>query len=200
MTRDEFVNQLIDQAKGIWTDYWTALPDDQRLRLSGMESELGDVSRQFLRGLWTLVGESLDAFGVEVAGYCQAGCRRERRKDSVAVDVLGQRIELPCTYFYCRRCHQGASPVRRWLGIESGGVSLGLERAVVDLTTRMTFGDATDSVREHHGQSIDRTKAERITYDVAREAESYLANRRHEAREKLRGGEQPVVEQLTRFA
>lgn len=196
MTRDEFVNQLIDQAKAIFPSYWKTLPDDQRLRLSGMEEELGEVSRQLLRGVWALVGESLDALGVEVAGHCEAGCRRERRKDSVAVDVLGLRVELPCTYFYCRRCHQGASPVRRWLGIESGGVSLGVERAVVDLTTRMTFGDATDSMREHHGQNIDRTKAERITYAVAREAESYLTNRRHEAREKLRGGEQPNVEQL----
>jgi hypothetical protein len=51
-------------------------------------------------------------------------------------------------------------------------------------------------MREQHGQEVDRTKAERITYAVAREAETYLAQRRDEAKEKLRGGEQPSVEQL----
>jgi hypothetical protein len=86
--------------------------------------------------------------------------------------------------------------VRQWLGFESGGVSLGVERALVDLTTRMTFGDATESMREHHHQDIDRTKAERLTYAVAREAERYLAERRTEAKEQLRSGEKAGVEQL----
>ncbi len=196
MTRDEFVGELIVDAKGLWGSYWTALPDERRLRLSGMEEELDAMSRQLLDGLWRLLGESLDALAVEVAGHCQAGCRRERRKDSISVDVLGQRVEIPCTYFYCRRCHEAESPVRRWLGVESGGVSLGLERALTDLTTRMTFGDATDSMREHHGQPIERTKAERVTYAVAHDAEMYLAERRDKAREKIRSGEHAGVAQL----
>jgi len=196
MTRDEFIGELIHQAKQNWAAYWTTLPDEQRLRLSGMETELSAMSRQILEGLWRLLGESLDALAVEVAGQCKAGCRRERRQDSVTVDVLGHPIEIPCTYFYCRRCHQGESPVRKWLGVESGGVSLGLERALTDLTTRMTFGDATVSMQEHHGQEIDRTKAERITYAVARDADGYLAERREKARERLRSGEHKGVEQL----
>ena len=196
MTRDEFVGELIGQTKSLWCSYWAVLPDEQRLRLSGMEAEFAEISRHVLEGLWRLLGESLDALAVEVAGLCKTGCRRERRKDSVAVDVLGHRVEMPCTYFYCRRCHQGESPVRRWLGVESGGVSLGLERALTDLTTRMTFGDATESMREHHGQEIDRTKAERITYAVARDAELYLTERRDKAREKVRSGEQTGVGQL----
>ena len=196
MTRDEFVGELIGQAKRNWGAYWASLPDEQRLRLSGMEEELGAMSRQVVEGLWRLLGQSLDALAVEVAGRCQAGCRRERRADSVAVEVLGHRIEIPCTYFYCRRCHQGESPVRKWLGIEAGGVSLGLERALTDLTTRMTFGDATESMREHHQQELDRTKAERITYAVARDAETYLAGRRDTARENIRSGKHAGVEQL----
>ena len=196
MTQDEFVSELIGQAKRSWEHYWAALPDEQRLRLSGMEAEFEDISRRLVEGLWRLLGENLETLAVEVAGRCALGCRRERRKDSIGVDVLGHRIEVPCTYFYCRDCHQGASPVRQWLGVESGGVSLGLERALTDLTTRMTFGDATDSMREHHGQDIDRTKAERVTYAVARDAELYLAKRRDEAHDKLLSGERTGVEQL----
>lgn len=149
-----------------------------------------------VEGLWRLLGESLDALAVDVAGVCERGCRRERRRDTVSVNVLGHCLEIPCTYLYCRRCHHGESPVRRWLGVESGGVSLGLERALTDLTTRMTFGAATESMHEHHSQDIDRTKAERITYAVARDAQDYLAKRRREAKELLLAGEHKSVDQM----
>jgi hypothetical protein len=52
----------------------------------------------------------------------------------------------------------------------------------------MTSGDATKSTREHHGQEIDRTKAERTTYAVGRDAEVYVTERRDKAREKIRSG------------
>jgi hypothetical protein len=88
------------------------------------------------------------------------------------------------------------NPVRRWLGLEHGGVSLAFERALTDLTTRMTFGDAVLSMREHHDQDVDRTKAERVTYRVGREAEAYLRARRKQAEQTLRSGEREGVEQL----
>jgi hypothetical protein len=196
MTRNEFVNELIGQAKKHWDAYWSALPDEQRLRLSGMEEELNQITRGLQKGLWGLLGESLDALALQLEGKCSCHYRRERRRDSIIIHVLGEEVKLPCTYFYCRRCHKGTSPVRKWLGIESGGVSLGLERAVTDLTTRMTFGDAVESMREHHDQVIDRTKAERVTYDVAREAEAYLKQRRDKAKERLCSGEHEGVAQL----
>src|SRR5487761_2787750 len=68
-----------------------------------------------------------------------------------------------------------------WLGVEDGGVSLRLERALTDLAERMTFGDAVDSLREQQGQEIDRTQAERITYRVCDQAAAYLAERRESA-------------------
>ena len=196
MTRDEFVDDLIAQAKSSWTQYWATLPDEQRLRLSGMEEELEQVGRQLVAGLWRLLGETLDAQAVDLEGRCACGYRRERRLETVGVDVLGHRIEFPCSYFYCRRCHVGVNPVRRWLGLEGGGVSLGFERAVTDLTTRMAFGDAVDSMHEHHNQEVDRTKAERVTYAVAREAQTYLQERRDAAKEKLHGGEAEGAAQL----
>lgn len=196
MTREEFVGELIEQAKSSWTAYWAALPDEERLRLSGIEGELAAIGRELQQRLWRLVGASMESLAERLAGECGCGQRRERRKDSVTVDVLGERVLLPCTYFYCRRCKQGISPVRRWLGVESGGVSLGLERAVTDLTTRMTFGDAVTSMKEHHDQTVERTKAERVTYAVAREAQRYLQERRDAAKEKLHGGETEGVAQL----
>ncbi len=196
MTRDEFVDELIGQAKQCWEQYWRALPDEQRLRLGGMEEELRGVVRGLEGGLWALLAEHLDDLAIELAGECGCGRRRERRKGSVEIDLLGHRGKFSCTYLYCRHCHEGVSPVRRWLGLEHGGVSLGFERALTDLTTRMTFGDAVDSMREHHDQRVDRTKAERVTYEVGRQAQEYLQQRRHKARERNRSGEHECVDQL----
>ena len=60
MTRDEFVSELIGQAKRSWEAFWTTLPDDQRLRLSGIEDEVRAISRQIGCDLWLLVGQSLE--------------------------------------------------------------------------------------------------------------------------------------------
>ena len=51
MTRDEFVSDLIAQAKPIWPAYWGSLADDQRLRLSGMAAQIiADIAFQTQNG------------------------------------------------------------------------------------------------------------------------------------------------------
>ena len=50
MTRDELVDDVIEQAKKSSTAYWAALPDEERLRLSGMEGELERVGDSLSRG------------------------------------------------------------------------------------------------------------------------------------------------------
>jgi hypothetical protein len=158
---------------------------EDRLRLDGLEHFVRDVMAATMEGLWRLIGAHLDGEAESQAGLCGCGRKRERRPTSVEVKLLGVTIFVPGTYFYCRHCHVGEAPVRRWLGVEHGTVSLLLERALTDLTERVTFGDAVDSLREQHGQDVDRTQAERITYRVGDEAEAYLAERREEAVEHL---------------
>lgn len=197
MTRESFVTELLDCAKRHWESFWQQLPDESRLRLSSMEGELEVITQRLQEGLWALVAERLDDLGWELEGRCRGcGYRRERRRDEIEVDVVGHRVTFPCSYLYCRRCRQGVNPVRRWLGVEQGGVSLGLERAVTDLTTRMTFGDAVNSMDEHHGQTLDRTKAERVTYEVGEQAKEYLGARRAKARDARLSGEGVMEEQL----
>ena len=77
---------------------WSALPDERRLRLAATESELSAIGRQLQAGLWELVGEHLDELGAQLEARCD-GCRyrRERRRDQVAVDVLGHRRVPPST-------------------------------------------------------------------------------------------------------
>ena len=89
MTRDEVVDQLIGCAKELWARYWRELPDEQRLRLAGLEEELRGIMRGVESGLWALAAEHLDRLALELEGQCACGRRRERRKGSVGLDLLG---------------------------------------------------------------------------------------------------------------
>ena len=60
----------------------------------------------------------------------------------------------------------------------------------------MTFGDAVESMKEHHAQVIDRTKAERVTYEVAKEAERYLQERRQRTHDKICSDDHDELPQL----
>jgi hypothetical protein len=197
MTPQEFVAQVLVEAKQIWEPLWKRLPDQKRLRLAGLEAAVREMVQQLVQGLWSMAMESLDAEAEQEAGRCSCGRRREQRKLSIELDVLGLKVTVPCTYFYCRRCHSGLCPARRWLGKEDGGVSLALERALTDLTSRLTFGDAVTTFEEHHDQEVDRTKAERVTYRVGDDALEYLEQRRRRALGELEVEQRTVgVEQL----
>ena len=128
MTRDEFVNELLQEAKPRWAQIWRELPDSQRLRLACMDDEVRGIVGEFQRGLWEMVGDSLNAWAVEQEGQCGCGRRRERRKDCVKLDVLGQRIPFPCTYLYCRAARIGNASLRielsrqrKWQVLGQGG-------------------------------------------------------------------------------
>ena len=76
-------------------------------------------------------------------------------------------------------------------------MSLALERALTDLTSRLTFGDAVTTFEEQHSQEVERTKAERITYRVGDDALEYLEQRRRQALGELEVEQRTVgVEQL----
>jgi hypothetical protein len=201
MTRNDFVEQIIDSAKKFWKPYFGQLADENRLRLAGIEAEVRSVTQLFVQELWQLVTTHLDEVGEKTCRDCGCGKRRERRTSQVEIEVLGLKVRFDCPYYYCRHCKQGDSPVRRWLGKEAGGVSLQLERALTDLTSRLTFGDAVDTLMEQHGQEMDRTKAERVTYRVGDEALRYLDERRGKALETL-GQEHHItgVKQITTTA
>lgn len=197
MTREEFVAKLTMVVEQLLPAALGVLAMEDRFRLAGLESFVGEVVTSFRDGLWALICKGLDAEAEKQARWCSCGRRRESQSKWVEVNVLGTTIAFPCTYFYCRPCRRGESPVRRWLGVEVGDASLGLERALTDLTERMTFGDAVESLEEQQHQEIERTQAERITYAVCDEVETYLAEVRQAAVSRLgEEGRKDGVEQL----
>jgi hypothetical protein len=185
MTQQEFVDEIQKSVKALWKGYWDRLPDERRLRLAGIEQEMGEIALAVVNGMWEDMTVYLDELAERMSRTCECGRRCERQNHELSVKVLGATVTFSAPYFYCRHCKKGISPVRQWLGLHQGSVSMELERKTTDLTTRMTFGDAVDSLEEQHGQKMDRTQAERITYAVGQQATEYLEERRAEALSKL---------------
>lgn len=181
MTHEELVQKSLAVVEKNLPAVLGALAAEERHRVAGLERVVRELVDGFCVGLWRLVGEGLGAEAEGAARICRCGKRREARSKPVGIKVRGVTVCFPCTYFYCRSCHVGESPVRRWLGVEDGDVSLQFERVLTDLTERMTFGDAVNSLHEQQGQDLDRTQAERITYRVGADAETFLAERRQDA-------------------
>jgi hypothetical protein len=197
VTDTDLVEELLTVVTRLLPQTLGELAVEDRLRLAGLERFIGQVLVGLREGLWARVAAHLGAEAEEQARACPCGRRREAQSRPVEVRVLGATTTFPCTYFYCRSCHLGDSPVRRWLGVEHGDTSPQLERSLTDLSARMTFGDAVASLEEQQRQVLDRTQAERITYRVCDEAEAYLAEVRLAALTGLaEEGARPGVPQL----
>lgn len=186
MTRPELVAQLNELAKPLLMDYFKELPAQTGRRLDGIEQEMQALSRELKRQWWGAVIEQLRHLAEQEAGQCACCGRKCSVKSSqVEMVVLGDTISVQIDYFYCRRCRIGRAPMRRWLGVHDQSPSSLFVRAVVALCLLRSFGEAAQQMKEQHGQQVDRTKAERVTYQVGKEAEQYLAERRDRAMEQM---------------
>jgi hypothetical protein len=176
---DSIISAAISSASSLFVERLREVTPEQGRRLAGLEELVVMLGKEFVAGLWRLVDEELGRWAEAEAGICACGRKCQKHVSKVVVSVVGQQVEFHCVYFYCKVCHSGGSPMRRWLGIHDGEVSLGLERAVAHLAIRETFGEAAAQLEEQHGQDFDRTKLERTTYRAGEEAERYLEERRN---------------------
>lgn len=175
MTRTELVTDLIDSAKAKLLDYWGKLPPQTGMRLDGIEAELGALKELLEQGLWEVVLSALSEQAEQLGGACSSCARKcTREPQPLAVVVRGRTVQVPVVYYYCRRCHRGQAPLRQWLGVHEGSHSGGFARALVSLCLLRSFGDGAKEMKEQQGQEVDRTRAERVTYQVAAEARQYL--------------------------
>jgi hypothetical protein len=182
MTRTFFVDIIVAVLSALFRVWFEFLPDEQRLRLNGVERLINEVVGQVRIGLWnTIIGCWRDLAEQRCArcSACGHACERSSTVTSVLVD--GVALSVPSTYFYCRTCKRGCTPVAQWLGLHQGLVSGGIERHVVSLSTRVSFHETVEQMREQHDQVIDVGKIQRMSYAVARDAEVFLQLQRDKA-------------------
>jgi hypothetical protein len=175
---DEVVRWWNETATPLLRQWVEAEPLESIQRLNGIQSLVDECLGVLEAGLFDAVFERLSSRAAEVAGRCPRcgiGCERERK--AVRVRTTRHTREVEVWRYRCRACRTNRSPVRDWLGLESGATTAGLDRALTALSTQMSFGAAAQQMLEHHGHEVDRTLVERRTYAVGHDAVAYLEER-----------------------
>src|SRR5580658_9491196 len=140
MTRTMMVDMMVSVISVLFRAMLWALPDEERLRLNGVERLVDEILGRVRVGLWN----TTVAFWEELAEHQAARCSDcahacERSVTPTHVMVSGLSLSVPTAYYYCRRCKRGRTPVGQWLGLHRGLVSGELERQVVSLSTCVSF-------------------------------------------------------------
>jgi hypothetical protein len=153
----------------------SALPEEQRLRLNGIERCIDDLVARVRRGLWDTTVAFWETLAEQRAARCpdcEHAC--ERSPATTSVVVTGLTLLVPSTHYYCRTCKRGWTPVAQWLGLHRGLVSGEFERQVVSLSTRVSFHETAKQMGLQHRQPVNVGKVERITHAVAQDAQTFL--------------------------
>ncbi len=143
------------------------------------------------RVFWVLMAAGLVAVREVLAGL---GARYEaelrglgffgERRETVTFRTLFGWTEVVSAYLRKDGETEGARPRRDRLGIEGGGMSLAVERALTDFGVDQSFGKASAKFEEHHGSAVHRTTARRTVFRVAGRASAFIASKLETAPEE----------------
>lgn len=175
---DEVVSGWLAAASPVLKQMVGDVPLESLQRLDGIESLVDECLGVLELGLYEAAFARLRECAEEAGGRCEVcghRCERERRRVRVRTRRLDLWVEV--WRYRCRPCRTNRSPVREWLGLQSGATTAGLDRALTALSTQMSFGSAAQQMAEQHGHAVDRTLVERRTYAVGRDAVEYLEER-----------------------
>ena len=139
MTHEEqLVSDIISTASPLVVDYLGFQPQERRQRLDGLQQIIDEIVPQFEVALFQVCVGWLSARAETVAGTCRI-CRARTRHETKPVKVKLKRFStaVDVVRFRCRSCKTSRSPVREWLGLQSGMTSAGLDRALTALSTEL---------------------------------------------------------------
>ena len=175
---EEVVRGWIERASPLMRQWVAGEPLKSLQRLDAIQALVDEYGGVLEGVLFDVIFERLGEQAETVAGRCPV-CRFkcERSRSTVRVRTTRRTLEVGVWRYRCRACRTNRSPVREWLGLESGATTAGLDRALTALSTQMSFGAAAQQMLEQHGHEVDRTLVERRTYAVGRDAATYLEER-----------------------
>jgi hypothetical protein len=127
---------------------------------------LREVGREVMAALFAALGSAL------VAERRRPGLRPRRSPEVEFHTVFGPvRVDSP---YLWSRDGQSSRPLREVFGVEGGGMSDTVDRALTDFGAEKSFDRAAKSFQEHYGWEIGRTTVRGHTQRAAADALSYL--------------------------
>ena len=187
MTHEEqLASDLITEARELIWRYLDQQPEERRQRSDGIQKIVEELVPLMVAALYHAIFAWLNARAERVAGSCRICGKRTRRESCPGrVRTKHGQWTVPAVRFRCRECRTSGSPVRDWLGLQSGMTTSGFDRVASGLALRMSFGSAAEELEEQHGHTVNRTLIERRTYAVGADAIAYLEQRREKRRDEV---------------
>ena len=134
------------------------MPREELLRLSGIQKVVDQLLCVLEREAFGALFELLTERGAAEARGCpKCGLKTDSERKSCRINTKRLELRVDVWRYRCRACNTARSPVRDWLGLESGPPTIGLDRALASLAVRMSFEDAAKQMQEQHGHEVDRT-------------------------------------------
>jgi len=138
---EDVITECVDGAKTLMKAWLKSGASEELLRMDAIEANVDAWIRWCELGAYEAAIEVLTEMGARRAGTCPR-CQMARERDKKTVRVRTKRLVLMVDVFRyrCRPCGTASTPVREWLGIESGQTTGGFDRAASVLATELSFG------------------------------------------------------------
>jgi hypothetical protein len=134
---------------------------------------LRELGRSVMTGLY-------QALGIILAGEAKGPGYKVRRSPVVEFKTVFGPIEVNSPYLWSRE-GESARPLKDVFGVEGGGMSEAVDRALTDFGAERSFERAAKSFHEHYGWEVGRTTIRGHTERAAAEAEEFLEQWRENA-------------------
>ena len=152
---------------------------------------LDGLVRNLLRQVGVGVMEGLyEELGAMLASEMEEPGFRVLRAPEVNFKTLFGVVRVSSPYLWSSG-KRGARPLLEVFGVEGGGMSESVERALTDFGSEKSFARAAASFKEHYGWEVGRTTVLSRTERVAAEAEEFLDWQHSQAQEAYH---QPLAE------
>ena len=175
------------------SDYTDVINEISQVLFNAIQKREPDL-RSTVHELDRQVYKLLRAVGLQVVSMLLAWLSSQLTQEAKATGLAVQRrhqvkyaslfgnVNVESPYLWDKKTGRGARPVKEQLGIEHGGRSMGVKRALADFGAEESFVRAAKHFEEHYGWAIERATVRREVEKTAQLAQEYVEIRLLEAR------------------
>lgn len=197
--REQFTEELNVCVKEKFKLFLSKQPPEAILNLIVVEILIRAIVTLLVGMLFHVWKEHIITLCKQIGVECPK-CKRRRKikeKGEMNIAVLGYVFKLPRLYLECAQCHGShVSIVCMLTGLSSGVKSIMLKLRATYCAAKESYRKASDSLKVHYGQWIERTTVRKMALEIEQGAMAYVEAQRNESlnqKESHRRGE-PILE------
>jgi hypothetical protein len=200
-SQDAFIAELRVVVQKRFASFVASQPGMVMLSLVTAELVIRAIVPSLVEALFEVWKEDVLARCKRVGEICpRCGVRRKcKERNGMKVDILALTFWVPRLYLECPNCQgRSVSIVRLITGLKSGTKSLILQLRAAYCAAKESYQKASDSLRVHYNQVVERTTVRKLSLEIERRASAYVDAQRNAglaiaATERRRRGH-PVLE------